>query len=112
MAYARLTDIKQTGTAINMATDAAVALNSSNMPLTPQQTQGLEQIIASASPDYQSGTSVNASNLDWDAIVGQARALLSPDQMPAIQALRARQAADNDEAAYWQVLRATVNRSP
>jgi len=111
-AYARLTDIRRTGTAINMATDAAAALNSSNMPLTPQETQGLEQIIASASPDYQSGKSVNASNLDWDSIVGQARALLSPDQMQAIQALRARQGAENDEAAYWQVLRGTVNRSP
>jgi hypothetical protein len=111
-AYARLTGIQRTQNAFGIATDVAVVLNSSIAPLTSQQTQELEQIFISASPDYQSGKALNASNLDWDAIVDQATSILSLAQVEAVKALKARQTAEDEEDAYRQVLDATVNGTP
>lgn len=111
-AYERFTEEKRIGDAVRLATEAATALNFLGTSMTPTQTQALEQIIIGASPDYRSGKSVKSSALEWDAIMAQARSLLSPDQMRAVAALKARETADQEEAAYQQVLLAQVKGKP
>jgi hypothetical protein len=80
----RLLDRTQEAQNLLILTQKLVALGST--PLTSSQGSQLVQILASASPSFQSGGQVNPAEIDWDNAINQAAGILSEGQLRAFKA--------------------------
>ncbi len=67
--------------ALQVATESAYASD----PLSREQADQLARVVASSSPSYQSGADVDLGGVDWNAVLTQASAGLSPAQAEALQ---------------------------
>jgi len=54
-------------------------------PLTGEQSEQLTQVMAQSSTDYQSGKKATAATVNWNAVLSQAPAFLSPTQVATLQ---------------------------
>lgn len=98
-------DFNRAGLAQTYAQQLAGTLYSTETPITQAQGNQLVQILAQSSSDYQNGKSVwNSAQIDWDAALSSAQAVLSAPQMDALRASR-------QTSAYEQAINAASNQA-
>jgi RNA polymerase sigma factor (sigma-70 family) len=74
-------------------------------PLTGNQAGQLLQILANNNPNYQNGGTTNQmASFDWDAVLSQAKEVLSPAQLSSLESFQAMQ-------AYQTALQAAQQRT-
>ncbi|HVS54603.1 MAG TPA: hypothetical protein VHD62_19765 [Opitutaceae bacterium] len=56
------------------------------VPLTPEQSKQLLQVVASATPAYQTGGRVTPQSIDWEQVIAQSQSFLSEPQLNAVKA--------------------------
>jgi RNA polymerase sigma factor (sigma-70 family) len=57
-------------------------------PVSPDQAAQLTRILASASASYQAGGTIERTQLKWDEILAEAKTVLRPAQIDALEAVR------------------------
>jgi hypothetical protein len=70
------------------------ALTNSVAPIAPHPAIRLAQIFADASSDYRAGRGVNVETIEWPIVLARARDILSPSQLPLLEAVKARSESD------------------
>jgi hypothetical protein len=83
--FAQFQQFSRAAPAGTIVADVAATAFRSGSPITATQGEQLTQIIASASPEYQSGGNVNPDTVDWSAVQAQAQTVLPAQQFAAVQ---------------------------
>lgn len=97
-ARARVEDYERTLPARALANRVAAGVYYSSTPLTPAQADRMVEIIAAQSAAYRGGGPVEPAALNWEGVIEQAQGVLTPQQLTALQSVRAQRELDQLDA--------------
>lgn len=80
-------DFNQKVPAYILSNQIAATVGSVSTPLSANQMDELAEIVASNSPEYQTGGKVNVNTVDWNAVQDEAKTVVSASQWPATEAV-------------------------
>jgi RNA polymerase sigma factor (sigma-70 family) len=95
-ALAEFADYERTLPARSAVNQAMSALVFSDTPLTSAQCTDLVRAIATHSPEYRVGESIDLATVDWKGVLGDASKLLAPAQIARLRALSDRSRSNSE----------------
>lgn len=103
--YAQFQEYEATEAARDLADTLAANLYYCEASLTSAQSVRLTALIAAHSPTHRAGGEVDSESIEWDAVLAEARGLLSPAQLAALKTLRTVEDYDRELAAQGSRVR-------
>lgn len=86
--YGRYRDFERSRGARSLVEQVARSARFADEPFGAAQADGLEGILRRHSPDFAAGRNFSSANLDWEAVLAEARETLSPRQWQELAGVR------------------------
>jgi RNA polymerase sigma factor (sigma-70 family) len=103
--YQKYTDFDRSSAAQSLAQQLAGLLYATSTPLAASQASQVAQILAQSSADYQGGKGLwSPAQINWEAALGNAQAVLTAPQMAALRNLQ-------EMTAFDQAAQAAANQA-